>query len=525
MSKNIGKNAINLFNDKSLVGFNEEKMRKNLSDLLNNYNNYAFIIELCIFIIFSFIFGILIFQVNKIELEYIRALIRFNSKPFEIYLKSLFDLKVSLLDNNPDDEEKAKNEDDEKQLLINEDDSAHIVNNKKNKKKKSQIFENKILKMSTLEGSKKEKKSKESHDTKKDEDKNHRRNKGKKKGKTVGIKKLKIQAMSKYFKQMNIFFVIKVVIIFFLTFSYFFVLIILEDHYEKVLLNLDEIINEMEGVYKDGFQNLILLKNITSKIIEFEISIQNANYSFNLGYPTYTIDNIIYTPNNISEAKLNLEDPSTIILSELKLGNSLMTILNDESIDSEIQEKINILYNGDSCSALFLSSEESDDDINKKTISQKYYADCTVFWSAILIKGMEQSMTQMIIEKNSVLDELTALYRGDKNIVDIMNKSSSYRRFEFFLLFYFLRAFWETSILFDKIKAIKLTNIKNIYILITIIYMGITLILILIVRHVVSKTRKVFNSFLSFIVILPAKFLGDDPYFLEEILKLEDKLY
>ena len=523
MNINIGKNSLYLFNDKSLVGFNEEKRRKNLSDLLNNYNDYAFIIELCIFIIFSSIFGILIYQVNKIELEYIRALIRFNSKPFEIYLKSLFELKKRLMDNNADDELQLKNEDEEKELLINEDDSAHIVNNKKNNRKRSQIFENKIVKISTIEGSKKEKKSKEGHDTKKDDDKKHRRSKGKKKGKTVGIKQLKIKAMSKYFKQMNIFFVVKVVIIFFLTFSYFFVLIILEDHYEQVLLNLDEVINEMEGVYKEGFQNLILLKNITSTIIEFKIEEKQANNDFNSEYQTNIIN--LNTSNNISEEKINLEDPSKIVLSELKLGNSLMTILNDEGIDSEIQEKINILYNGDSCKALFLSTGKFYDNIYNNKISQKFYNDCTVFWSSILIKGMEQSMTQMIIEKNSVLDELTALYRRDKKIEDIMDKSSSYRRFEFFLLFYFLRAFWETSVLFDQIKKIKISNIENIYIIITIIYMGITLILILIVRHVISKSRKVFNSFLSFIVILPAKFLGDDSYFLEEILKLEDKLY
>ena len=158
-------------------------------------------------------------------------------------------------------------------------------------------------------------------------------------------------------------------------------------------------------------------------------------------------------------------------------------------------------------------------------IPQKDYDDCTVFWSAILIKGMEQSMTQMIIEKNSVVDELTALYRRDKNITEIMDKSSSYRRFEFFLLFYFLRSFWKTSELFDQIKEIKIKDISSLYIVITIVYIAITMILILIVRHVISNSRKVFNSFLNFIVILPAKFLGDDSYFLEEILKLEDKLY
>ena len=533
MNINIGSNSLNLFNDKTLVGFNKEKKRKNLSDLLNNYNDYAFILELCIFIIFSSIFGILIYQVNKIELEYIRALIRFNSKDFEEYLTTtLFGVKELIMNNSQDDILQNKNEDGENQSHKNhEEGGADILNNNlKIATKGSQLFENKAPKITDLGEFENEQKTKDHQEnTKKEEEKRHRKkNKGGKKGKFIGIKNLKIQAMSKYFKQMNIVFVIKVVVIFFITFSYFFVLIILEDYYEQILLNFDEIINEIEGVYKDGFQNLILLKNITSSQIEYEIEIDKAEYYFKL-YSTYTINNIIYTKENITSAKdfslvkNILNDPSTIILSELKLGNSLMTILNDEGIDSNLREKINILYNGNSCSALFLQNETVDNYIKK--YSQKDYDNCTVFWSAILIKGMEQSMTQMIIEKNSVLDELTALYRRDKNITDIMNINSSYRRFEFFLLFYFLRAFWDSSYLFDEIKNIIINNINRVYLIITIVYMGITLFLILILRHVISNSRKVFNSFLSFIVILPAKFVDDDPYFLEEILKLEEKLY
>ena len=527
MNININTYALNLFNDQTLVGFDENTKRKNLSKLLNNYDDYAFILELCIFIIFSSIFSILIFQVNKIELEYIHALIRFNSKPFDLYLKSLFDLKHKIIDINPDDEQ-LKNENEEKELLIKEEDSANIMHNKKKRRKKSQIFENKLAIITPIED-KKDKNSKNENNSKKEDGRKNKRITNKKKGKTVGIKHLKIQAMSKYFKQINIIFIIKVVIIFFLTFSYFFVIIILEDHYENILLNFDEIINEIEGVYKDGFENLMLLKGIISIDIEYELNKQKAERCFNLGCPTYTIDNIIYTKANISNYNVSdLMDPSKIKLNELKLGNSLMTILNDDGMDSKLQKKLNNLYNSNSCKALFLTEDNNDDNMNKNLssdINNKYYEDCCVFWSAILVKGMEQAMTQMIIEKNSVIDELTALYRRDKNIKEILDKDSSYRRFEFFLLFYFLRSFWKTSDLFDEIKNIKINNINNIYIIITIIYMAITLILILIVRHVIRNSRKIFNSFLNFIVILPAKFLGDDSYFLEEILKLEEKLY
>ena len=138
---------------------------------------------------------------------------------------------------------------------------------------------------------------------------------------------------------------------------------------------------------------------------------------------------------------------------------------------------------------------------------------------------MEQSITQMIIEKNSVEDELSALYRNDKNITEIMNVDSSFRRFEFFVIYYFLKSFWETSKIFEEIKQIKIDSINDIYLIITIVYIVITFFLIIVVGYVIKSSRKVFNSFLNFIVILPAKFLGYDAYFLEEVLKLEDKLY
>ena len=519
MNINMGTNALNLFNDKTLVGFNEQTKRKNLSGLLYNYNDYAFIVELCIFLIFSGIFSVLIYQVNKIELEYIRALIRFNSIQFEQYLSILNDVKKKLLGENP--EEEVKNEEDGNN---NEGEIVNVNENNKKKKKKNSIFDKdfEILKISQ----KKDKSRKDLDNFSKVDERRNKNNRGRKKGKAVGIKHLKIQAMSKYFKRMNIFFFIKIVIIFFLTFSYFFVLIILEDHYENALLKLDKIINEMEGVYKEGFQNLLLLKNITIVSLDFEIEKRKAMKVFNQNSSaTYTIKKKVYTINNITDAKSDLGDPSTIPLTELKIGNSLMTILNDDSIDSDLQESLNILYNGNSCKALFIPDKNKKNIIYSNILSDKDYEDCTFFWSAILVKGMEQSMTQMIIEKNSVLDELNALYRRDKNITDIIEKNSSFRRFEFFLLFYFLRAFLETSFLFDQIKEMKIININNLYLVITIVYIIINLILVLIVRHVISKSRKVFNSFLNFIVILPAKFLKDDPYFLEEILKLEDKLY
>ena len=295
----------------------------------------------------------------------------------------------------------------------------------------------------------------------------------------------------------------------------------MENYYKNNILDLDTVVNDIAGVYKDGFYNLILLKNITQIQIEYEIEKDKAKHYFDLGQDTYTINNIAYDKNNISSYTVYSQNPSNLKLIDLKLGNSLMIILNDDSIDKSLKDKLNELYNGNTCKVLFLNTKN---DSNSQNM-QKNYDNCILFWSAILQKGMEQSITQMIIEKNSVEDELSALYRGDKNIKEIMDKDSAFRRFEFFVIYYYLKSFWETSKIFEEIKEIKIDNINNIYLIITIVYMVITFFLVIVVRAVIRKTRKIFNSFLNFIVILPAKFLGYDSYFLEEVLKLEDKLY
>ena len=523
MNINVCTNSLFLFNDNTLVGFDENEKRKHLDNPLKDITNYSFIFELCILIIFSTIFSVLIFQVNNIELDYIRALIRFNSKPFDNYLTLLFKLKQELAKSKNDEEDiKNKNDDNNESK---EENSSNTKNVKNSKKKKSKDEDDELIQVDDSNNNKntpQDIKTKDSDmNSKKKEEKKTKKKKDNKKGRGIGIKQLKIQSMSKYFKQMNIFFIVKIIITFLFNFSYFIVLIIMEKRYKKILLDLDEIVNDIGGVYKDGFYNLLLLKNITQTHIEYQIEKMKAKYYFDLGRDIYTINDIAYNRNNITEYSVASESPSNLKLVDLKLGNALMIILNDDSIDLHLRERLNELYNNDSCRILFNDTEDAS---NSEQVKYNY-ENCTLFWSAILKKGMEQSITQMIIEKNSVEDELSALSRGDKNITDIMETNSAYRRFEFFVIYYFLKSFWETSKIFEQIKEVKIDNINNIYLIITIVYIIITIFMIIVVRYIIRSSKKIFNSFLNFIVILPAKFLRYDSYFLEEVLKLEDKLY
>jgi hypothetical protein len=64
-----------------------------------------------------------------------------------------------------------------------------------------------------------------------------------------------------------------------------------------------------------------------------------AKYYFDLGRDIYTINDIAYDRNNITEYSVASESPSNLKLVDLKLGNALMIILNDDSIDLNLREK------------------------------------------------------------------------------------------------------------------------------------------------------------------------------------------
>ena len=89
--------------------------------------------------------------------------------------------------------------------------------------------------------------------------------------------------------------------------------------------------------------------------------------------------------------------PSNEDLTTPKLGSLLMPLVsavNDDSTDTE--QKLNQLYNSDAC--FILTGESSED--------SKDYKYCVSFWSNILMKGMEQAITQMGVSVASVTDEL-----------------------------------------------------------------------------------------------------------------------
>ncbi len=443
---------------------------------------------------FSFCF--LIFKVNSLENIYLECLIRFNSINFELYIKTLDNLKSKLRNENSNEEEK----DEEEKFEEDNENEENDEKNKDNKKDKKNNKDNK------------DKKGKK-NDIKTEEKKKH-------KDKIVKqnvLKKQKIKAMTQYFFKWNIIFIIRVALTFIVSLSYFILMFVLERRYKKNIIDLDSNINNIENVYKESFYIFLYIKKSIHDFFHFDIKKQNIVFLLeNNYYDSYLFENSNYTINDINNIKtlendkFNFIDESLIITP--KLGNLIMPILNDKSLNKEILNTLNNLYSDDACAILY-------------NVSSDYYNICSNFWSSIITKGMEQSITQMGIILNTVIDELKSVKNGKKTVYDLLNINSSYSQFEFFVNYYLLDGFWESDKLFNEIKKKKIEKIDSYYLLIFVIYSIVNLVLIVLVNKLVYTSRDMLNSFLNFVGILPIKYIIEDPNLLSEILELEQTIY
>ena len=418
----------------------------------------------------------------------------FKSPSFEIYIKSLDTLKSHLRN---DDEESEKNEDN---ILLDEkeEESSEKKEDEKEKGKKGKKGKN---------------------DKKKEEQNEHKKKNKEKIQKMRILKNQKIKAMTSYFLHNNIFFIIRVMFVFLFSLSYFILTFILEKKNKNHLLKVDSAVNSVEGIYKTSYDNFFSIKSIIEPYLEFEISrlqaisrLESDNDSSKIEFDgqNYTKDDISIIK-NIPNNKFYFN--SSQVYSTPKIGNLLMSLINDNGLNGKLINRLNILYSGDSCSILFENITSSEYDI------------CSTFWSSILVKGMEQSITQMSVVLNTVIDELNSVQNGIKGITDILAKGSAYNQFEFFVEYYLLLAYWESSKIFDKLKVLKIDSIFKIYLIIMIVYFVVSLIMIIFVIKVVYSSRDVLNSFLNFIGIFPIKYIIEDSDLTTTILKLEGKLY
>lgn len=157
---------------------------------------------------------------------------------------------------------------------------------------------------------------------------------------------------------------------------------------------------------------------------------------------------------------------------------------------------LNNLYNGNLCAILF-------DALTKQNI----YSICEEFWSGILLKGMEQSFTQMSVFVTAVIDDLNSLNFNTKNLTQIISDDSVFTSFEKFVQIYLLYLYITNALIFSELVDSNLNNIFDIYKFITIGYCIFGVFLFFVLLFLIQNSKSIFYRFMNFILILPTIYI------------------
>lgn len=560
ITENIMEQSLLYIYDQSISGFNDTQKSDNLNKSYLSPINIILIIEGGLFSILIIFFIVFICRLYNLENFYLRKLIQFKNVPFENYLKSLEDIKKRLRNDN-DEEEDQFNNDLDMQGLNDNGENSHSKRTSGNRRKKgknpneddddndsNEDKKKKDKNDDSVDNKRKNKKKKKNQgklneeNKKNDNDKkgklggngiNSRKNKNKKS--TRNYQEEKINIMGKYFLKWNMFFCIKVISILLLSASYYLVVSIIDQSTMNNMLNFDYTTNSIEGVYKESFMIYLSLKTQLAKYIDFELAKRQAALSFYIDgsnatqirqNATVMFKDFYYTTPQalLSSSFYKMDIPYQI--DTPKIGTLLMPIIStDLSSASSTIVSLNNLYNVDACSELFIKySNASSSGVSGSSYSLDY-SECSKFWSSILLKGMEQSITQMSVVITSVLDDLNSLNQNSKSIAQILQDNSVYSTYEQFVELYLFDSYMKTKQIFKELNAANLDVIYATYQSIMIGYICFVIILFGFLLYFVYKSKFIFNTFMNFIGILPVKYLLEDPTLYKEILKLEQYIY
>jgi len=351
------------------------------------------------------------------------------------------------------------------------------------------------MELNDMDTKKKEEDDEEGNDTtdKKNSTENNEKKKNKKKDRNKQNKiqqqrRKKLNLMISFFRTKNILFEVKIILI--LTFSliYYLLSIFIKSKYKNEYISFDSINDALNGVYFDSINIYIKLKR---KLDIYERSLINCK----------TIGNF---------TKMDIPKINDIIIP--KFGNLIMQITSNSNFKKQTLQKFNSLYKDDVCRELIEYSYEL-----------KY---CEKFWSGVLLKGMEQAVTQMGVVIGTVLDEIQSLNTANnsRTLFSLMN-DSSFIEYEQFNEYYLFKAYNKTSDIFKELRNEKLKSIINTISLVVYIYIFLSLFLFGFLIYFVYDFNSLFNSFLNFIGILPPKYLAEDGNFYNEIIRFGNKYF
>ena len=290
------------------------------------------------------------------------------------------------------------------------------------------------------------------------------------------IKKKKI--MSDYFKKYNIYFGLKISIILLISTTFFVVTL----------------------------GNIESMKNSHKK---FDSNVEAINNAFFKYFQTFLIfkEQIQKLYNEKDKSKFLI--PQDTEIEKPKLGNSLIYFISYKYSKKNLKlfEK---LYNDNACQVLNTSETE--------------YKFCEQLFSSVLTKGLEQTIVQMGIILTSCVEELNTL-KGNKTFKEIYSFNSAYANYEIFMGYYMVEYFLLTQDIFEAFRNDEKKNIQQIIAIILVLYFILYIILIILFSRFIKGYKKVENSLLKFIGILPSKFITDDESFYKSILLFGEYYY
>ena len=311
--------------------------------------------------------------------------------------------------------------------------------------------------------------------TKKDEKKNEKDLKSKE-NKIMQQRLKNKNIISNYLCNLGIFYLVIFLIIFLLSLSYYLTIILISRKLKNDYLKFDSQIETINKLYLDSLNIFILFKE---QIEKFE---RTGN-------------------------KSNLEIPKDSEIARPKFDNSLMNLIKSSKYTQENLQLFIKLYNNNGCEILVKNEAE-------KQI-------CENLLSSMLTKGLEQTIVQInnIIITN-VLDELNSL-KTYKTIYDIYKPHSTFSDYEIFINYYLINSFLKTQNMFDVFRENEQNYINKIYNITIIIFFLFYLLLSIFLIVYIYSYKAYTGYFLSFIGIIPPKFLADDNEFYSQVTGLE----
>jgi len=472
----------------SINGYQGKEKKERISQLFKPFP-ISLLIMVTFIVLFIGVFFYFIYYLYSYEVFFIEKLIDFNNPKYEQYLKQLEELKKKLRNENEDEDEDDKEDD----LGF----GTTGINSKKDEESKKK-------------GKDKDKNEEEKKDK---EDMKKKRMRGKEKSKFQHQQKKKKSIMRKFFVRINLFFCIRIFVLGFLGLTYYIFSTVIKSNTENEYLEIEQIADETEGIYKGALDIHLDLIRTVQKLVEYINSREDLKNNGNV-----TVNGKIYSDIDLFE---NEAFPQLIVknidqIDFPKLGNLLMPIVSSSNDDSaSIHSQFNELYNGNACDFLF-----PEPGIENKA--------CTDFWNGIITKGMEQSLTQMSVALSSVLDEIKIINSKTivrKNITDLCVADSYFFKFQSFVEFFLYHAYLKTSEMFSVLRENIVKDIKDKFDILLYLYLVVSAFLFFMILLFIHSIRSYFNSFFNFVAIFPLKFIMEDENLFRQTLRLEDTLY